>query len=131
MVKHLSSKGSGIKVKVPKDKLEDPVKAGFRRSIGLHLRCRHYRRTLPDGRCVHVEETRDHYVVHIDETDPAVSAVGHLRKDAPGLWTAMCAGMGFAAGLMAGDKERRGAMGLAGALAGLIIGLLTGRWGRK
>jgi len=120
-------------VKIPKGKLDDPLKHGFRRSVGLHLLHKHYRRTLPDGRCVHVEETKDHYIVHIDVTDPAVSPIGHLRRDAPGLWTAMCAGIGLTAGVMIGlkDEKQRAAASIAGALTGLAIGLLTGKWGKK
>ena len=133
LIKCLSEHRPGVKIKVPKDKLEHPLKAGFRRSIGLHFYRKNYRLTLPDGRCVHVEETRDHYVVHVDERDPGVSPIGHLRQDAPGLWTALCAGVGLSAGLLAGakDEKHRGLASAAGAILGLIIGFLTGRWGKK
>lgn len=133
LIKHLSEKHPGIKVKIPKDRLEDPVKAGFRRSIGLHLRHKHYRLTLPDGRCVHVEEGKDYYVVHVDVKDPGVSPIGHLREDAPGLWTALTTGVGLSAGLIAGlkDDQHKGLTTAAGTVIGLIIGLLTGKWGQK
>jgi len=133
LIKHLSEKHPGIRVKVPKERLEDPLKAGFRKSIGLHFRRRHYRLTLPDGRCVHVEEDKDHYIIHVDVKDPGVSPVGHLREDAPGLWTALTTGIGLTAGLIADarDDQHKGLMTAAGAVVGLVIGLLTGKWGQK
>ena len=132
-MRHISRHSPGVKVKIPKDKLDSPLKHGFRKSIGLRFYRKHYRLRLPDGRCVHVEETKDHYVIHVDAKDPGVSPVGHLRQDAPGLWTALCAGVGLTAGLVAGvsDEKNRGLAGILGAVAGLIIGFLTGRWGRK
>jgi len=133
LIKHLSERRPGLKVKIPKHKLDDPLKHGFRRSIGLHINHKHYRLTLPNGSCVHVEETKDHYIVHVDTTDPAVSPVGHLRCDAPGVWTAMCAGIGLTAGVLAGlgNEKQRTLSTIAGVLAGLAIGILTGKWGKK
>jgi len=133
LVRHLSERCPGIRVKVPKDRLTDPLKAGFRKSVGLHLRRKHYRMALPDGRCVHVEETKDAYIIHVDGKDPGVSPIGHLREDAPGLWTALTTGVGLSAGLVAGlrDDEHRALATAAGTIIGLLIGILTGKWGRK
>jgi len=133
LIKHLSERYPGIKVKVPKEKLKNPLEVGFRRSVGLHLRRKHYRLALPDGRCVHVEETKDSYVIHVDVKDPALSPIGHLREDAPGLWTALTTGVGLSAGLVAGLKsdEHKGLATLAGTVLGLIVGILTGKWGKK
>ena len=133
LIKHLSQRPPGLKVKIPKHKLDDPLKHGFRRSIGLHINHKHYRLTLPNGGCVHVEETKDHYIVHVDGTDPAVSPVRHLRCDAPGVWTAMCTGIGLTAGVLAGlgNEKQRTFSTIAGVLIGLAIGILTGKWGKK
>ena len=133
LIKHLAEHGPGIKVKVPKDRIEHPLKVGFRKSIGLHFYRKNYRLALPDGSCVHVEETKDHYIVHVDVKDPGLNPIDHLRQDAPGLWAALWAGVGLSAGAIVGAKngKQRGLMSVLGAIAGLIIGFLTGRWGRK
>lgn len=133
LVKHVSEHSPGVKIKVPKDKLDSPLEHGFRKSVGLRFYRKHYRLRLPDGRCVHVEETKEHYIIHVDTRDPSVSPLGHLRCDAPGLWAALWTGVGLTAGLVAGtaDGKNRGLAGALGAVAGLIIGFLTGRWGRK
>ena len=133
LVRHISECSPGVRIKVPKDRLDSPLKHGFRKSIGLRFYHKHYRLRLPDNRCVHVEETRRHYIIHVDSKDPGVSPFGHLRTDAPGLWAALWTGVGLTAGLIAGaaDDKNKGLTSALGAIIGLIVGFLTGRWGRK
>lgn len=64
--------------------LEPPESAGFRISFGAPQgQLRDFRKSLPDGRCIHVREFPERYCVHWDWRDPGVDPIGHLVRDAP------------------------------------------------
>lgn len=60
--------------------------AGFRSSsLGTPLNAYHWRKTLPDGRSIHVSYflNQPSCYVHWDAVDPAIDPIQHLRVDYP------------------------------------------------
>lgn len=114
----------GQNLQVNKGDLTHPrdLEPCFRASLGLsapgvkaHWRCL----DTATGRCIHVLETDDLFLVHWDLVDPSVSFLGHLYADAPQV--AVTGGVLLGAGLGAALSGKDGA--LWGALAGVVLSL--------
>lgn len=61
-----------------------PALGGLRRARGLPAgQAADYRAALADGSGLHVRDYGSHYTAHLDQVDPSVDWVGHLRADSP------------------------------------------------
>lgn len=69
---------------VAKSSILYPIKEGFMRSVGdFRGQIADFRRPMPDGKSIHVQEFAEHFLVHWDWRDPSLDPVGHLVQDAP------------------------------------------------
>ncbi|MFI5449778.1 MAG: hypothetical protein ACHQ03_08455 [Candidatus Bathyarchaeia archaeon] len=80
----------------------NPSKAGFVRTYieESENQISDYRRTLPDGRGIHVREFSDCYVIHWDKVCPLVNPIEHINQDTqygPALSALAVGGIAFAA----------------------------------
>ena len=70
-------------VKISKASVIHPrYSSEFYRSIGTTVCNAHWRKLLPDGKCLHACEFDDHYLVHWDYFDPKDNPWGHILLDA-------------------------------------------------
>ena len=71
-------------LRIEKWRVQHPSSAGFYYSIGEERGQKaDYRKCLDDGRCLHVKEFQNYYLVHWDHVDPFNNPIGHLIVDAP------------------------------------------------
>jgi len=71
-------------VKVVKSTVLNPLKQGFTRSLGdFRGQIADFRRPMPDGKSIHIQEFAEHFLVHWDWRDPSLDPIGHLVQDAP------------------------------------------------
>lgn len=81
-------------ITIPKNTIAHPSICGFRRRIGFPKgQIADWDMVLPDGRGVHVREYSDYYRIHWDRVSPFVSRIGHLKRDAPGLFVLSVTGL--------------------------------------
>lgn len=110
-------------IDIPVYLVPNPKEAGFRETSGDPFRgqIEDYESTLQDGKRIHVRELHNLYKAHWDRVSPLVDPIGHLRRDAPGWWIALCGLGGIVVGSLLSPKDRA-----AGAFAGGSIGVLGG-----
>lgn len=124
MVRVLRQYEARTTFRVGKGVLSHPLAAGMRQSIGLpEGQNADYRLVLADGAGLHVKDFGTHYEAHIDEVHPAVDAVEHLRKDAPGVFVAGGVALGAAIGRSIGTSKDATLVG--GALGGIFAAMLA------
>jgi len=71
-------------IRIEKVQIERPSSAGFIESIGDPQGQKNdYRKGLKDGRCLHIREYEDHFLLHWDKIDPIQNPIGHIITDAP------------------------------------------------
>lgn len=71
-------------IKVSKASISHPqYSSGFYPHFGERICKGHWRKRLPDNKCLHVMEFENYYLVHWDWVDPALNPIGHLILDAP------------------------------------------------
>lgn len=85
VIQAIARLGLGVEVELDKQWLLHPSKVeGFKLSLGMPRgQVADYRMRLSDGRCLHVVELRDRYLVHLDSVDPSDNPLGHLLSDTP------------------------------------------------
>lgn len=92
---------------------------GFMRSSGLdNGQLEDWRYPLEGGAGLHVHVFHDRYEVHLDEVDPSVDLIEHLRQDAPAIYTLVSAGLGAFVGSKVSKNPNAPAIG--GALFALL-----------
>lgn len=81
--------------RVPKHSILHPSRVeGFVRSTGINKgQLEDWRLSLEGGAGLHVHVFDDRYEAHLDEVDPSVDLVEHLRQDAPEIYTFLSVGM--------------------------------------
>lgn len=114
----------GAVLEVARDVMPSPTSVGMRRSVGLPVgQSVDWRKALSDGRSLHVREYGDAYRCHLDDVDPSVSVVDHLRQDAPVAWVVAGSLLGAAVGVALGRSLGGALWGAAagGAVAGVAL----------
>jgi hypothetical protein len=76
-----------------------PLQAGFVRTFIEESKNQlaDYRKTLPDGRGIHIREFSDCYVIHWDKICPLAKPIEHIQQDAPQYVPLLEAGIIFGA----------------------------------
>ena len=119
ILEELRSSDHGTVLHVPTAKVEHPLDAGMKQSVGLWKGQRvDYRWSQNDCTCLHVHDLVDHFEVHLDEVDPDCDLLMHLLRDAPGASIAGGTAIGALLGGLLGKSKD-------GALAGAAIGALA------
>jgi len=115
-------------LRIPKGLIESPLEANFIAGKGLPKgQLADWRKTLKDGRGLHIREYETDYKIHWDEVDPGLSLVKHLSQDTPRLFMFYLMSFGAAAGAVLSSLNHTGrghlAFGsLVGALSMAIVG---------
>lgn len=105
---------------LPKDGLPHPKRAGLAKKAGVpHGQLADYRKTLPNGRSIHIREYQSYYKVHWDNHDPGTDLVGHLVHDAPEWWFSL---IGAVIGSRVAEDKMEGAF--VGAAVGWFLATL-------
>lgn len=122
----LASQQQGAVLRVRKGTLPHPEVAGMRESIGLpEGQHADFRKLLRGGRGFHVKDFGRYYEAHVDEVHPDVSALEHLRQDAPDVYVSGSIALGAVVGTAIGKTPRAALVGAA--IGGLLALLATER----
>lgn len=107
---------------LPKDSLPHPKRAGIAKKAGVpHGQLADYRKTLPNGKSIHIREYGSYYKVHWDNHDPEVDLMGHLVHDAPEWWFSL---IGAVIGSRVAENRMEGAL-VGGAVGWFLATLQT------
>lgn len=108
------------KLVISKKCLPEPASFGLIAHIGMpDGQQADFRKTLPGHIGLHVQDYGSYYKVHLDEYDPQVDTIEHLRQDVPNLYVLGAASLGAFLGKLIGQSNEAQALG---ALVGAIIG---------
>jgi hypothetical protein len=79
-----------VDLSIKRAQVEEPRHFGFRKSVGWKKgSLRNWRLALPNGRCIHVREYRDHFKIHWDIADPRKNPFKHLVYDTRRLYNSI------------------------------------------
>ena len=125
VIRELRSKRPLAAVRIPKDWFPHPLRIkGMRQGIGLlRGQSADYRMRLPDGGALHVREYPAYYKAHLDQVDPVLDPLDHLRRDAPEVFTAAGLALGAITGALVAPRAPT-----AGAAVGSVVGA-SAAWG--
>jgi hypothetical protein len=76
---------------IHKSIVDEPWLFGFRKSLMAWKKgsLRNWRLALPNGRCIHVREYKDHFKIHWDIADPRKNPFKHLVYDTQRLFNTL------------------------------------------
>jgi len=121
IIRQVVSAPFGKEFQIKKSIVMHPVLIGFRKSYGLPKgEIANWRLGLATGACIHVREYQNYFLVHMDEVDPGISLLDHLRKDAPVVYLAGCGAMASIAGYLLKGSGKALEWGVGGSLFGII-----------
>lgn len=86
-----------------------------------------YRLVLPDGVGLHIREYDDCWTAHLDEVDPQINVLEHLRQDSPGHYLMALGAGALALGHFLKWNQSQMNQGLLGAAVLAVMGIEKGK----